>query len=562
MFAMNNRLRILRNFVGLIVKLSIIPCVLYISIGLFNDPTPEPLSSLLGTMFILIGLYGMMSSDLLILRFGDGKLHFSTKTTRFVDVGFYARTRHPFFWFFSIYQYGILLVFTGFNWWVLFLSLGISLIYLLWLLLVQESLASRTLGPSYLRYKNNVPFWYWKFRVAENLKISFRSQLVWLIGMLIIRTWYGVKVEGAENIPQNKPFIIVSNHECYLDPFLFGIFVPYEIKFVTTADVFTTHLMRFLLKGTGSFPMRRHRQDLKSIRTMIRMINKGQVVCIFPEGGRSTDGSPLPILKETLKLIQHCKVPILPVHLDGAYEIWPRWAPNRRRGKVTTSFKPLIPVEAQSDLKNLEHQIKTHIFAEEKIFRPVKSKAITRGMEHLLWACYKCHTRNSIEVTTGHSLKCSNCGTEWQVANDYSLTTSSTSQSLSSTQWIKQIEADVLDYPLNRELPFTLEKDEKAHLHTPIVRYNTEETVVENGDLGLTLSNQRVVLSDKQTLLYSWSLANITIFTMDYFNAVSIGVGGVRHSFKLPPHEITLKWQTYFDMLMGEYVKNDHNSVQ
>ena len=560
MFAMENGLRIARNFLGLVIKLSIIPCVFYISPGLIHDPTPETLSSLLGGIFILLGLYGMMSSDLLILRFGDGKLYFSTKSSRLVDVGLYARTRQPFFWFFSIYQFGILFVLTGFDGWVLLLSLSISLIYLLWLLLVQEPLLSRTLGNSYLQYRKNVPFWYWKFKIAENLKISFRSQFVWLIGMLIIRPWYRVKVEGVDNIPHNKPFLIVSNHECYLDPFLFAIFVPYEIKFVTTADIFTTHLMRFLLKGTGSFPMRRHKQDLKSIRTMIRMIKKGQVVCIFPEGGRSTDGSPLPILKETLKLIQHCKVPILPVHLDGAYEIGPRWAPNRRRGKVTASFKPLIPLETQSDLKDLEHQIKTQIFAEEKIFRPVKSRAITRGMEHLLWACYKCHTRNSIEVISGHSVKCNHCNTEWLVANDYSLKTSTEKESISSIQWINKIENDVLEYPLNLEHSFALENGESVHLHTPILRYTNEKTVVEGSDLSLTLSNQRVALSDKQKLIHSWTLSSITIFTMDYFNAVSIGVGGVRHSFKLPPDEITLKWQTYFDILKAENRKNDDNS--
>ena len=559
---MENGFRTLRNFLSLVIKLSIIPYVLYISPELIHDPTPEPASSVLGLVFILLGLYGMMSSDLLILRFGDGKLYFSTKTSRLVEVGLYARTRQPLFWFFSIYQYGILLVFAGFNWWVLLLSLSISSIYLLVLLLVQESLLSRTFGDSYLQYKKNVPVWYWKIKIAKNLKISFRSQFVWLIGMLIIRPWYRVKVEGIDNIPHHKPFIVVSNHECYLDPFLFAIFVPYEIKFVTTADIFTTHLMRFLLKGTGSFPMRRHRQDLKSIRTMIRMINKGQVVCIFPEGGRTTNGAPLPILKETLKLIQHCKVPILPVHLDGAYEIWPRWAPNRRRGKVTVSFKPLIPLEAQSDLKNLEHQIKAHICADEKIFRPVKSRAITRGMDHLLWACYQCHTRNSIEVTSGHSLKCNKCDTEWQVANDYTLKTPDERESLSSIQWIKKIEADILEYPLNLELPFDLDRNEIAQLHTPILRYTNEEKVVEGVDLSLTLSNQRVVLSDRQTLLHSWYLGNITIFTMDYFNAVSVGVGGVRHSFKLPPHEITLKWQTYFDILMAKFVKNDDNSVQ
>ncbi len=552
-------LKILRNFFGLALKLTIIPCLLLLSPDLLPDQVTGPLSSIVGAFLILVGLHGMMISDLLILRFGDGNVHFPKKSTRLVDVGFYARTRHPFFWFFSIYQYGILLIFFGFNWLVLCFSICISMTYLLWLRMAQEPRLSQSLGESYRQYKRNTPFWHWKMKVADNLKVGFRPQLVWLLGMLVIRPWYRIKIEGFENIPRDRPFLIVSNHECYLDPFLFAIFLPYEIKFVTTADVFTTPLMRFLLKGTGSFPMRRHKQDLKSIRTMIRMINKGQVVCIFPEGGRSIDGSPLPILNETLKLIQRCNVPILPVHLDGAYEIWPRWAPNRRRGKITTSFKPMIPVEAQKDLGILESHIKAEIFMENKTFRSVHNGAITKGMNHLLWACYKCHTRNSIEVTSGKTVRCKSCQTEWQVSNDYAFTASGDSQSLTSMDWIKQIEADILNYPLSLELPFALDIDEKAHLFTSVLRYDNEEKVLEGNDMNLILSNQRVILSNRHALMQSWSLANITIFTMDYFNAVSIGVGGVRHAFKLPPHEITLKWQTYFDTLKAKFEFSSSN---
>lgn len=558
---MKNIFRIIRNILGLVIKLSVLPLALYAVPDLTSIYNPGPLSFGLGAILILFGLHGMMLSDLLILRFGNGNLHVSTHVSRLVDVGLYAKTRHPFTWFFSIYQTGIFLICMGFTWHTLILSLSFSLIYFLWLLIIQEAILSHSLGDSYVAYKNNTPFWYWKMKIPDNLQVGFRQQFVWLMGMVLIRFWYGIKVDGTENIPHDRPFLIVSNHESYLDPFLFAIFIPYETKFVTTADIFTTPLMRFLLKGTGSFPMHRHKQDLKSIRTMIRMINKGQVVCIFPEGGRSIDGSPLPILKETLKLIQRCHIPILPVHLDGAYEIWPRWAPNRRRGKVRASFKPVIPLEAQTDLKSLENQIHSDIFASKKIFRPVKSRAITRGMDHLLWACYKCHTRNSIEVTSGQTLKCSNCNTEWQVANDYTFTSSTDQESLSSIQWVNRIERDILNYPLNLDLPFSLEANETIHLHTPVVKYESEAAGLEQNDLSLTLSTQRVILTDKNTLINAWSLANITIFTMDYFNAVSIGVGGVRHSFKLPPQEITLKWQTYFDAIKAEFSQIDANSV-
>jgi len=495
----------------------------------------------------------MSHSDLLILRFGDGTLHFTPKSSRLVDVGFYARTRHPAFWFFTIYLYGTVLFFFGFNWWILVLNLGISLVHLMWLLWVQERLLTRSLGDRYLLYKTKTPLLHWKFKIADNLRVGIQSQLTWIVGMVVIRAWYRIKLEGVENIPHDQPFLVVANHECYLDPFLFGIFIPFVMKFVTTADVFTSPLMRFLLRGTGSFPMRRHRQDLKSIRTMIRMINNGQVVCIFPEGGRSTYGAPLPILKETLKLIQRCKVPILPVHLDGAYEIWPRWAPNRRRTNVTTSFKPVIPLEAQTDLRALEAQIKKDIFDEQNILRPVKSKAITRGMDNLLWACYKCRTRNSVKELSGNTITCQHCETEWKVSSDYSYTDTETSHSLTSIEWINDIESDILEYPSEIIFPIDPPPGEEVHLHTPIIRYLSDEEIVTDLSLSLVLTNQRVIVVQGDSLLDSWALNTITIFTMDYFNAVSIGVAGVRHTFKLPPHEIALKWQTYFDILKAKY---------
>lgn len=555
--AVNNMIRITRNFLGFFLKISIVPLVLISFPAIFPVPDMSLTSTFLGMVLILIGALGMVHADLMILRFGGGDLHLTTQCRRLVDVGFFARTRHPFFWFYSIYQYGILLFMLGFHPLLLLLSMVSSVIFLLWLIQVQEKFLHKHLGERYLQYRSTTPAWYWKLKIEENLKVGFWPQLIWFFGMVGVRFWYRLKVEGQENIPHDRPFIIVANHECYLDPFLFGIFIPYEIKFVTTADVFTTPLMRFLLKGTGSFPMRRHRQDLKSIRTMIRMVNKGQIVCIFPEGGRSTYGAPLPILKETLKLIQKCRVPILPVHLDGAYEIWPRWAPNRRHGRVKTVIGPIIPVEAQTDLVELEKHISGGIFAESKQFRAVNSRSITRGMDNLLWACYKCRTRNAIKVKNGHSIHCESCHSEWQVSNDYRYTDVTASKTLDSIEWIQSIESDILGYPLSNDLGIELAENEVIHLSTPLTRYDNEEGVSKEGDLRLLLSSERLILAKAGAEATSWSFDVITIFTMDYYNAVSIGVGGLRHTFKLPADEISLKWQTYFDRLQKNFLESN-----
>jgi len=548
---MYNHKRSIKNFLGLVIKLGALPLALTFAGDFLPDLEFHGWSVMLSLFLILGGLVGVLVSDILLLRFGDGNVHLSKRSNRLVDVGYYARTRHPFFWFISIYQLGILVFHLGFTALSLMIWVILTLAGLAYLLLVQEKQLLQSFGEKYAEYQQNTPLLYWKFKILPNQSVKILPQLVWLFGMLFLRNWYKIQVQGIKHIPHEKPFILVANHESYLDPFLFGIFVPFEIKFVTTADVFTTPLMRFLLRGSGTFPMRRHRQDLKAIRTMIRTINSGQVVGIFPEGGRSIDGTPLPILTETLKLIQHCKVPILPVQLDGAYEIWPRWSAKRRRGRCSVSFKPVIPVDEQSDLTGLNERIQAAIFAPVKQYRPVKSRVIAHGLENFLWACPECKTRNSIELVSGNSIKCGHCAAQWTMTNDYTLVNQQTSTSLMLHEWISHIGDHALNQTVVPEFDLDLHQNEQVYLFTSIDQYRSEEGQELTDALFLSMTNQRIILSQKGEILHSWLLELITIFTMDYYNAVSIGVGGIRYTFYLPIGEISLKWQTYYEKLVS-----------
>ncbi|MCF7822669.1 MAG: 1-acyl-sn-glycerol-3-phosphate acyltransferase [Candidatus Marinimicrobia bacterium] len=546
---MNNHLRSLRNILGLVLKTGVVPFILNlegfpIASHSFNQP-----SSIFSWIIILAGLAGLLTSHLLLLRYGDGNAQFILRSTRLVDVGVYARNRHPFFWFLSLYYLGVLINFYGFTLLTFIIWISFVILGLIYLLTIQERFLRSSLPDHYNDYRKNTPVLTWKMKIPVNQSVKILPQLVWIFGMLILRHWYKIEIKGSEHIPHKRPFLLVANHESYLDPFLFGVFVPFELKFVTTADVFTSRLMRFLLGGIGTFPMRRHRQDLKSIRTMIRMINKGQVVGIFPEGGRSIDGTPLPILKETLKLIQHCSVPILPVHLDGAYEIWPRWSSKRRRGKVTATFKPIIPVEDQSDLTTLNDHIAKAIFAHPKVYRSVKSKDIANGLDNFLWACRNCETRNSIEYCSTNIIRCRQCHSEWLVNDDYTLVHAETSESSTLHTWIKDITQTVRSHPITTEIGLDLETDEQMFLSSPIISYRHEENPELTDNLILSLTNKRFILSQNAKSIHSWALEVITIFTMDYYNEISIGVSGIRHTFALPAEEISLKWQTYYEEL-------------
>ena len=89
-------------------------------------------------------------------------------------------------------------------------------------------------------------------------------------------------------------------------------------------------------------------------------------------------------------------------------------------------------------------------------------------------------------------------------------------------------------------------------LNVHIDKYLDENGPELHDDLLLLLTDQRFILARQTEILDSWDLGSITILTMDYSNAISIGVGGVRHTFFLPEHEISLKWQTYFETLRAK----------
>jgi len=544
---MNTSTRFFKQIAGYLVQVLTLPAVL----GLIGYPLLVGTSQMrlfIGGFLTLGGLLGVSLADLLILRFGEGTLR---SPQHVVDVGCYARNRHPYFWFATGYHLGLLILSSAPLILVLRLWLALTAGSLLYVLLIQEKMLLATFGAHYEQYRQTTPLFSWKFVIPEPKNIQVLPQLVWLFGQTFLKRWYGITARGLEHLPTSKPFLVVANHESYLDPFLFGIFIPFEIKFATTADVFTTPLMRLLLKGTGTFPMRRHRQDLKSIRTMIRMVNSGQVVGIFPEGGRSLDGSPLPVLKETLKLIQRCKVPILPIHIDGAYEIWPRWAPNRRRGQVDITFHPLIPVAEQTDLAKLAKLVTRTIFSEQKVFRTVHSRSITKGLENFLWACCQCLTHNSIKRVSNTKIGCTACGTSWNVAANYTFSNTVTGETCTPMTWNQKINQSILDHPAQQNAPMELLPDERVYLLGPLDKYISEADDHQVEDLGLMLTDQRLVLLHSSQEVQAWTFDSITILTLDYHNAISIGVGGMRHTFFLPNSDISLRWLAHFNVLVS-----------
>jgi len=106
-------------------------------------------------------------------------------------------------------------------------------------------------------------------------------------------------IEGRENIPDDRPAILASNHLSFCDSFFMPLLMPRKVTFLAKAEYFTTpgikgFFSRMFFSGVGQVPIDRSDKDAAqaALNTGVRVLGIGPnaLLGIYPEGTRSPDG--------------------------------------------------------------------------------------------------------------------------------------------------------------------------------------------------------------------------------------------------------------------------------
>lgn len=128
-----------------------------------------------------------------------------------------------------------------------------------------------------------------------------------------------IDVEGSEHLPRQGPFFLVSNHQNWKDPPFIVFGLDLDVRFMAKIQAFDYPVLGFLLRGIGSFPVRRGESDRRALVTALKVIGAGRALGFFPEGHRSTDGSLLRAKPGIAFLIERVPdVPIVPCAVIGS----------------------------------------------------------------------------------------------------------------------------------------------------------------------------------------------------------------------------------------------------
>ena len=160
--------------------------------------------------------------------------------------------------------------------------------------------------------------------------LQTRSQ-VWfycfcrLATYLAYRLFFRFRRYGMENLPVSGPCILVSNHQSHLDPPAIGHCGRRRgIHFIARGSLFNNKGFAWLIRALNSIPIRRGEADLKAIKEALRRLDAGAAVVVFAEGTRSETGAMKVFERGTLLLLRKSRCPVVPVAVEGFYDIWPK----------------------------------------------------------------------------------------------------------------------------------------------------------------------------------------------------------------------------------------------
>lgn len=191
------------------------------------------------------------------------------------------------------------------------------------------------------------------------IKLAPDSLLRFLL-WLATRSFYRIRIEGRDNIPERGGALFVANHVAYVDPPLLMASTDRQIRFLQHRDFYNKWWMRPFRKMLGIIPIASDqgpREMIESLRAAGDAIRAGEVVCIFAEGGLTRSGNLEEFHRGFERIMRGTDAPIVPIALVGvwgsifSYEggrlLW-KW-PKQFPYHVTIRFGKNLPPTATPD---------------------------------------------------------------------------------------------------------------------------------------------------------------------------------------------------------------------
>lgn len=155
------------------------------------------------------------------------------------------------------------------------------------------------------------------------------------------------EIAGLENLPKDGPFLVASNHASHLDPPIVGCHIPRQLAFFARKTLWHGKFATWWLNGVGAIPVDRDGgSDVSAIKNVLRTLQAGKVLTLFPEGTRSPDGTLQPPKSGVGMIACRSRVPVIPARIFNSHIAFGRDGRLRPGTPVSVVYgKPLQPAD-------------------------------------------------------------------------------------------------------------------------------------------------------------------------------------------------------------------------
>ncbi len=192
------------------------------------------------------------------------------------------------------------------------------------------------------------------------LRRGLVGNMAYLFGMAYTHLGIYLHADGLDNIPKQTPYVIAANHETYVDGMWIGSYLPRNhfrlMSCIAAKDLEDRHglLGKLIVRVGRAIPIDRFGNPVRGLIIARKKVEEGNILLVHPEGTRSVDGQLGEFKDGAAYIALKSQVPLLPVFIDGGYEVFNRHmkapqpfdaAHGRKREVILTFGKPLDPAD-------------------------------------------------------------------------------------------------------------------------------------------------------------------------------------------------------------------------
>lgn len=274
-----------------------------------------------------------------------------------------------------------------------------------------------------VNYKNKKRYKTAKYPIRQP---KFFTYLIWLLSkIMLIGKKYRVEKINMEGL--KPPYIVLSAHHYFIDFELTAMVThPHRVNNVVNLDGY--YRRPWLMELIGAIGTRKFTTDMHLIKSIRRVLERGDVLCMYPEARYSPCGITSYLPESLGLLVKRCKVPVVTVVHRGNHLHSPFWNFRRKRKLPlhTTATKILTPAELElMSVEEINSRIKEALTYDEYRYQSENGILITEprraeGIHKILYQCPHCLAESKMS-SAGTEIFCTECGKRWTLCEDGSL---------------------------------------------------------------------------------------------------------------------------------------------